>query len=218
MPAHVKPTALLDLESSNPFLSAEEKEIIEAKKKALDEMLDLKGLARYKIEIMLGKGYAPSKPSAGIMSFWESGTKLHGGGDTIMHICPGKERKVSDCEAFISDAGHGYGFLVCGSCGRGWEGEEVYGQVGFRLTAQNWAKAVLKYYMRLDMNADIVVKYHYEDIRNAALLEQERQRGGEVLAGARQRRVPRIYPLKNIIKDTSAGADLEGRFFAFMRA
>jgi hypothetical protein len=72
--------------------------------------------------------------------------------------------------------------------------------------------------MKLEMKADIVVKYHEDDIRNAAMLEQVKSRGGEVLAGARRRRIPRVYPLQNIIKDTSAGADLEKRFYAFMRA
>lgn len=216
--SEIKPTPLLDLEASNPFLSQKERNAIEARKKVMDQMFEQAGLAKYKIEILLGKGYAPSKPSVGIMSFWESGSKFHGGGDTILHMCCGKDKGINDCNAFIPDSGHGYGFLVCSRCHQSWNGEDVIGQLAFRLTAQNWARAVLKYYQKLDMNADIVVKYHPDDIRNAAMAEQLKTQGGEVLAGARSRRVPRVYPLKNIIKDTSAGADLEGRFYAFMRA
>jgi hypothetical protein len=207
-----------DLAPTNPFMSEEEKQALEQKKTALDKLLEDNNLAKYKIEIMFGKGYAPSKPSHGAVSFWESGSKFHGGGDTIMHMCPGKDLKVSNCEGFIPDGSHGYGFLVCPSCHHPWEGEQVSGQILCRLTAQGWAKLVLKYFMRLEMKADIYVKYHPEDIRSAAAIEQSKQHMGEILLGARRSRRPRIYPLKNIIKDTSAGADLEGRFLAFLRA
>ena len=208
----------VDLAPSNPFMTVEEREIVERKKAALDKLLEEKNLAKYKIEILFGKGYSPNKPSHGGMSFWESGSKLHGGGDTIMHLCPGKDLKVNDCEAFIPDASHGYGFLVCPSCHRAWEGEKVGGQILCRLTAQGWSQLVLKYFMKLEMRADIYVKYHPDDIRSAAALEQGSQHMGEVLLGARRSRRPRIYPLKNIIKDTSAGATLEGRILAFLRA
>ena len=207
-----------DLAPSNPFMTVEEKEVLEQKKAALDKLLEEKNLAKYKIEILFGRGYSPNKPSHGGMSFWESGSKLHGGGDTIMHLCPGKDLKVNDCEAFIPDASHGYGFLVCPSCHTAWEGEKVGGQILCRLTAQGWTQVVLKYFMKLEMKADIYVKYHPDDIRSAAALEQGKQHMGELLLGARRSRQPRIYPLKNIIKDMSAGATLEGRILAFLRA
>lgn len=214
---NVKPV-LADLAPSNPFITEEEKETIEQKKRALDKLLEEKDLAKYKIEILFGKGFAPSKPSHGGVSFWESGSKLHGGGDTILHICPGKDLRVNDCDSFIPDASHGYGFLICPKCHRSWEGEQVSGQILARLTAQGWAQLVLKYFLRLEMKADIYVKYHPDDIRSAAAIEQARQHMGDVLMGARRSRRPRIYPLKNIIKDTSAGASFESRFLAFLRA
>lgn len=213
-----RPTPLLELQSSDPFMSEEEREVLRQQKEALDRLLDDSQLAKYKIEILFGKGFAPSKPSAGVVSFWESGSKFHGGGDTIMHICPGKHLGKNNCEAFIGDEHHGYGNLICPECHSVWEGEQVIGQLLFRLTAAGWASVVLRYYMKLKMRADIYVKYHSEDIRNAAAREQAQQRMGEDLQAARRKRYPRIYPLRNIIKDTNAGADLERRFLAFLSA
>jgi len=215
----VKPvSAVENLAPSNPFMTAEERSAFEQKKLALDKLFDDNNIAKYKIEVLFGKGFSTHKPSVGIMSFWESGSKFHGGGDTIMHICPGKELKKNNCEAFIHDSSHGYGFLVCSDCGEAWNGEQVYGQVAFRLTVKDWALVVLKYYRKLGMKADVYVKYHPDDIRSAAAREQASQHMGELLAGARRSRRPRIYPLKNIIKDTSTGSDLLGRLEAFLRA
>jgi len=208
----------MGLAPSNPFMDEEEKEALEKRKAALDKLLEEQNIAKYKIEILFAKGFSPNKPSAGIMSFWESGNKLHGGGDTILHMCPGKDLGKNNCTAFIPDASHGYGFLICPKCHEAWEGTQVSGQIAFRLTAQDWAKVVLKYYQKLEMRADIYMKYHPQDIRTAAAREQASQHMGEVLLGARRSRRPRIYPLANIIKDTSAGADLETRFLAFLRA
>jgi hypothetical protein len=214
----VKATSLLDLQSTNPFLSEEDKAAVEAKKKALDALLETKDLARYKIEILFDRGFSPSKPSAGIVSFWESGSKFHGGGDALMHICPGKKLGVSNCEAFIRDAGHGYGFLVCKACNKVWDGDKVYGQIMARLTYQGWAQLVLKYFMRLEMSADIYVKYHPNDLRLAAMREQTAKYSGDTLDQIRSSRRKRIYTLKSILADTAAGADLEGRFQAFIKA
>lgn len=213
----VKPVAV-DLAPSNPFMTAEEREALEQQKATLDKLLEAKDLAKYKIEVLFGRGFSTRKPSHGGVSFWESGNKLHGGGDTIMHFCPGKELKVNDCDAFIPDASHGYGFLVCPRCGRTWDGEKVGGQILARLQIQDWAKLVVKYFAKLEMRADIYVKYHPDDIRSAAALEQSKQRMGDVLQGARKSRRPRIYPLKNIIKDMNAGASLDDRILAFLRA
>jgi hypothetical protein len=49
-------------------------------------------------------------------------------------------------------------------------------------------------------------------------MEQERQRGGDVLTAMRNKRALHIYPLANIIKDTSAGSDILARFYAFLTA
>lgn len=210
-PAPTKEEMELEIGSSNPFMTEEEKQVLEQKKRALDKLLSDNKLAKYKIELMLGKDWAPSKPSPGILSFWESGKKFHGGGDTIMHICP-------KCESFIPDEGHGYDQLICGQCGSVWKGEEVYGQIAARLDARGWTQAILKYMHRLHWNADIRIKYHPMDIRSAALREQESQRMGEDLERVRSKRAVRIYTLRAMLKDTSAQASLENCILGFVRA
>ena len=87
-----------------------------------------------------------------------------------------------------------------------------------RLTADDWAKVVLKYFKKLDMNADIYVKHPVSSIRVAAEKEQEQQHMGEQVEFVRAKRIMRIYPLKHIIKDVSAGSDLETRFTAFLKS
>jgi hypothetical protein len=90
----------------------------------------------------------------------------------------------------------------------------------YKLPIQKWAEVLLNWYSRLEMNADIYMKYARDDIRAASDKEQEKQLMGEVLGKARsfERRTRYSYPLKNIIKDTAAGADLLGRIRAFLEA
>jgi hypothetical protein len=201
-----------------PVLTPEEEHALKARMATMDKLLSEKGLAKYKLEIQFERKRSVVNPTFGIMSFWESGTKLHGGGDTRIYICPSKDRKMSDCEAFIPDSSAGYGFLVCPKCKHTWQGPDVLGEVGARLTMQNWAVLIHKYFMRLEGNADIYVKYPKHDIRVLAAAEQQKQLNGDELAKLRRDQQRCIYPLKNIITDVSNGADLLSKFYAFLRA
>lgn len=201
-------------------LSPEEQHSLEEKQKAMDALLKEKGIAKYKLEVMFHNARSMKDAFAGAVTFWESGTKLHGGGDAKMYLCPGKERKGNGCTAFIHDASHGLTFLVCSSCGQLWKTEEVFGEVFYRLPIQKWADVLTTWFMKLNMDADIRIKYARDDIRSVAMKEQERDRGGELLGKVRSdaRRSTSVYPLKNIIKDTNAGADLRGRILAYLKA
>lgn len=85
------------------------------------------------------------------------------------------------------------------------------GQVYGRWTTGNLAKKVMKMWDLTGGDADVVMKYHHSDIRYRAM---ERQHGTSV---ARQLRGAVVYPLQNILKDTSAGASLEHRFYVFLQ-
>ena len=198
------------------LLTREKKEDIDATRAAEDERKANVGIAKFKIEVLFNKGFSIIKPSAGIVSFWENANQLHGGGDTIIHFCPGRKLKKNNCNHYIPDPSHGYGFLVCPKCHEVWNGDQVDGQVMGRHTVQNWAELLLQYYRRLDMRCDLVVKYHSGDIRNAAHAKHAQ----DALAKVRseEKRLRRIYTLSAIIKDTSAGADLYKRFLAFLTA
>jgi hypothetical protein len=215
-------TPLTYADVANPLaqgvLSESELAVIEAKKKALDKVFQEAGKAKYKVEVMFSKDFSLQKPSVGAVTFWESGAKLHGGGDAGMHICPGKKLGVSNCEAFITDAGHGLDFLVCPSCHQQWRGDQVYGQVLARLSVGKWADVLLSYFHKLQGDVDLCMKYYPGSLREASGKEQARQRFGEELDTVRNQRQIRVYPMKNIIKDISSGADLRGRILAFLKA
>ena len=198
--------------------SKEEQEAIELKKKALDELLKTRKHAKYKIELFFGKARSMTKPTPGIISFWESGSKLHGGGDAKIYICPGKQLGINECNAIIPEVANVNALHFCSVCRRSWKGKEVIGEIVANLHMKGWAEALLYYYARLDHNADIYLKHAREDIRTVAMIEQAKQKGGEYLNRVRSKRALHIYPLNRIITDTSAGADLLGRFYAFLTA
>ena len=210
VPYEENPTAVARI------LSEEERHDIKSKREAEDIFRAEQGKAKFKIELLFTKDFSIIKPVSGIMSFWESGSQLHGGGDAIIHFCPGKKLGKNNCDHYIPDPNHGYGFLVCQSCGENWKGEQVYGQIVGRHTAQQWAELVCTYYRRLQMNCDVVIKYHKGDIRSAA----RNLRSGESLIDVRspQKRLKRIYTLASLMKDMAAGSTLEQRISAFVRA
>jgi hypothetical protein len=105
---------------------------------------------------------------------------------------------------------------MCRECEMMWDEKKVIGEKLFKLTPKNWAHVILRYYVLLNHRADIYVKYHPTDIRYKTAMEMARDRGGEELLKARGTRGLHIYPLANIIKDVSAGADLYKRFLAFI--
>ena len=176
--------------------------------------------AKYKIEVTFGKDHhVDGTPTYGIINFWEGGSQLGGDGDAIIYICPGKHRKVNECEKPIPDCYNGLGMVVCPACNRLWHAEHLIGEVFYRMPVNKWADAVLYWFVKFDRDADIRVKYNYRDIRAAAAKEQARAMRGDLLRMVRGKgsRVPRLYPLRNILKDVSHGADLHARFLSFLR-
>jgi hypothetical protein len=187
---------------------------------ALEREAAEKHVALYKVEVQFGsKHHVDGQPTYGMLTLWESGTKLHGGGDALLYICPGKEKRVSNCEGVIPDTMLGRAVVVCPHCLTAWPNTQLIGQIYYRLPIQKWAEVVHRWFVRLNMNADIRVKYFYQDIRVASEKEQAKELRGELLESARSQaqRVSRVYPLENIIKDVSAGADMYNRILAFMR-
>lgn len=198
----------------------EEQAAIRDRMRAIDLLTEeaTKGRAKYKIELFFTQARSVQAPTVGILSFWESGARLHGGGDTKLYICPGREKQISQCQAFIPDSGNSSSILFCPACGTSWKGADTVGEHVAKLTMQKWSELLVHYYARLEHNADIYVKHAKEDLRTKAMIEQARQKGGEVLAKVRDKRAIVLYPLANIIKDTAAGASLESRFKALLSA
>lgn len=199
-----------------PELSEEDKYELQKRMEAMDKLLASQKKAKYKIELLFGKARSMNLPIPGAISFWESGTKLHGGGDAKVYFCPGRLLKKNDCQTLIPFAFNAYGHQVCPGCHTTWKDEQVIGEIFGRHTMRGWSELIYQYFTRLEHNCDIYLKHAQTDIRSIAAAEQEKQQHGDMLNKARSKRALHIYRLQNIIKDTSAGADLLNRFYAFL--
>ena len=200
-----------------PEMSEEDRLALAQRMKALDVLLATQKKAKYKIELFFGEARSMYKPIPGCVSFWESGHRLHGGGDVKVYFCPGKLLKKNDCDALIPFEFNQYGHLVCHRCRTVWKGDQVIGEVFGRHTMRQWAELLFKYFHKLDHNCDIYLKHSPADIRSVAKREQEKDKGGELLQKVRTRAL-HVYTLKNIITDTAQGADTLSRFYAFLTA
>lgn len=198
---------------STEDLTEDERKAVGERMQAFDRLIGEQTHARFKIEMQFGKGRSTWKPFPGVISVFISGEKFHGGGDGKVYLCP-----RPDCGAVIYPHERVGGELRCRGCGKMWKQEGVIGELFYFLTPPKWASVVHRMFAKLEHNADLYCKYHPTDIRYQTTMEMARNRGGEEVGKARARRGLHIYPLKNIIKDTSAGAQLYDRFLAFINA
>jgi hypothetical protein len=188
--------------------------------------------AKYKIEVMFSRHRSSLSHIASpvMVLIWESGKKLHGGGDQKMYWCG-----FDNCGRPFSSDNFAYAHVVCPHCKREQfldkatkdkhilyaknEGIDcaslirmpiVVGEKLAKLTPPKLADLLVKTFYSLGGDADIYLKYSPYAIRYDAVHETTADMNR--LDKVRIQRKPLMYPLKNIIKDTSAGADLKKRF------
>ncbi len=182
--------------------------------------------AQYKIEVHFGPKRTTAGPNVCGISFFESGRRLNGDGDEMMYVrkqrdsglalnAPGfKDKKVKrgsgGCGAFIPGSCLRSGIAKCPKCGAIINAEQLTSTLLANLTTDTLSRKLADWFRKLDSNADIYLKFHPTDIRYQAMAE------ADGLDRARSLRGLTIYPLNNIIRDTSAGASLEGRFKALL--
>lgn len=204
-----------DVRDGPVMLSVGEQQAFEKQREDLRKLLDDGEIkAKYKLEVIFSRARSTRAPTPGILSFWDSGTKFHGGGDDKVYLCPGE-----GCQGILRDQYNHKEGVVCPTCGSVWQHQALIGELCFNLPMRKWAEVLHRYYARFDYHCDVYLKYARDDIRQVALAQADRQtwQGSKNLEKARKR-VRSIYPLKNIIKDTSAGADLLSRLYAFLVA
>lgn len=222
VPQHTGALRYDDVRDGPIVLTADQKAEVAKRMEALSKLLDDKRIiAKYKIEVMFGKARrSQGQPTPGMISFWANGTKLHGGGDEKLYLCPGSHLKISNCSAVLLDAYNNGTGVVCPSCGTIWQHEQVIGELLLNLPMRKWADVLYKYFRLFEQHCDIYLKYAPEDIRSRTKEQSERATwdGTKVLARARAKRAKAIYTLHNIIKDVNAGADVLSRFYAFLIA
>lgn len=165
--------------------------------------------AKYKIEVTFSKGRTSLGPNLVGIQIWESGRRLSGGGDDLAFWCRSTETEEGCWGIITSDFIRG-GIALCPTCKKASNADLLTNMKIGRVSTKNLVNDLEKLFRFLDSNADIYLKFHKSDIRYIAM---ERAKGPEV---ARRLKGMHIYPLKNILSDTSHGASLTGRFTAFL--
>jgi hypothetical protein len=185
--------------------------------------------ADYKIQVWFTSDRRQTGPCSYTLSFWESGKRLHGGGDEMMFVCRrhahapkvtpldvvGPQAKVgqSGCGMLIpGDHMLPGNFLVCPHCHTKHRSDQVADSIFYRTDITAASKILAKWWRKLDHNADIYVKYCPTDPRVQLMAQSMGIRKAREMKGLT------IYPLKRIITDTSAGASVESRFRALLTA
>jgi hypothetical protein len=199
------------------------------------QMVEADGVkAGYKLQFNFGPNRSGQKEFNAALTFWASGKFFHGGGDDQLYLCLNRlklqEIKPGDSHKFYLDViqkkieGQGCGQLIpsnnieggvayCANCKRMIVGENIVNIFYFRGMVTELSILAAEIFRRvLDSNADIYCKYDPSDIR---YITMQRDKGSEE---AHRLRGMLIYPLGRIIKDTSSGATLEGRFRALFTA
>ncbi len=178
--------------------------------------------AAYKLELVVGsEGRSKQKAFPGMLMAWTNEGFAHGGGDEVVYFCPQKIEEGEHertCGNPLDLKWVGKEAAVCPKCKRATDPKKLTGQIFARLPMQHWATLVLKCFEALGMDADLRMKTIKKDLRVAAELEQAKYQGGDHLRAVRDSQEWVIYPLKNIIKDTAAGADLYTRIRSFLEA
>jgi len=203
-----------------------ERKVAEENKKSATEM-SKKG--RYKIQLWFRSTRSMLKPVEFTLSAWESGKRMHGGGDEMMFVCKrhvdapkvapfevamAHRASASDrgCGNFIPGGLTSQGRVVCPHCMVAHRTDQIGDSVYYSSTLDQAADVLADWWRRLDGDADVYLKYHPEDPRVKMMAK------GFSARKARMKKGLTIYPLANIIKDTSAGSSVRNRFLALLKA
>lgn len=168
--------------------------------------------AKYKIEVFFGPDRTLRGPNLTQVQFFESGNKMHGGGDQLMWLCKNPEDERLGCGAFIPGDAIRDGIAMCPGCRQMVKASALTERLIARPTTRTLAKSLAIWFRKLGSNADIYCKYDQEDIRYISMVKRLGAKRAHKLRGLH------LYPLRNILRDTSNGATVEDRIFAFLTA
>jgi hypothetical protein len=162
------------------------------------------------------------------LSFWESGKRMHGGGDEMMFVCrrhvqapkvqpfevvsPKTKAGPRGCDGLIPGGLVQAGRVICPHCQTHHHTEQIGDSIFYRTTMSKAADILAYWWRKLNCDADIYVKYTPADPR---VILMGRAVG---LEKARRLKGLTVYPLERIIKDTAAGSTVESRFKALLTA
>lgn len=101
---------------------------------------------------------------------------------------------------------------ICPHCSTRHKAEHLGDVVFYATSARKCATVLAHWWTKFKGNADLYAKYSSTDIRYQTAL------GTQGILAARASKGAVIYPLKNIMKDTSAGKDIVQAFEDFILA
>lgn len=183
--------------------------------------------AKYKIQVWFKSDRHLYGLVVYTLSFWESGKRLHGGGDEMMFICqrhasaaavsPFDVARPSDkvtnrgCGLLIpGELVQSNGLVICPHCQTRHLSTQIGDSVLYKTTMTRASEILATWWRKLESNADVYVKYSPTDPRTALMSRSYSPRKARELKGLT------IYPLERIIKDTLGGATVESRFRALI--
>lgn len=205
-------------EVSEETRAAHEAAMVRAEKAGLDretEAVLINGelRAKWKIEVTFLRNRTPRGLNAYGVRVWESGRALNGEGDVLAFWCLNADPDSNDgCRSIISSDFIKAGVAFCPYCKRTIRADMLTDMVGGNVYVDALARYIASLFRKLNSSADIYLKFHKEDPRYLAMAQAKGVKKASDLKGLH------IYPLKNIIKDTSAGADIVRRIQAFLSA
>ena len=187
--------------------------------------------AKWKIQVWIKSERSITKPLSFTLTLWESGKRLHGGGDETAFICRRKPRAPRPKMPFVAarhtfrnemtndgcgevipgDQAH-HGRIVCPGCGLAWDTEHISDAILYNVPVERAADIIADWYRKLGHDADLYVKYRDQDVRVKMMAQAYGIKRARELKGLT------IYPQDSIIRDTSSGATLESRFKALLLA
>jgi hypothetical protein len=166
--------------------------------------------AKFKIELNFGANRTVKGPNTFTLQVWESGKRIHGGGDDLMFFCLNVNNPKEGCQNFISSDYLKGGIAYCPNCKMIVNAELLARRFVEKWDTKQIAEMCADIFRKLNSDADIYVKYHKMDPRYLAM---ERAKGPDV---ARRLKGMHIYLRRNIVNDTSVGADLGKKIFGFL--
>ncbi len=168
-------------------------------------------IAKYKIEILFGPKRTMTGPNVVRIGLWESGTKLHGGGDASLFFCKdGTVDHGAGCWAPILPRNVRGAVAYCNACNGAINSSKLTVHKEGYIKTKTLAAEVARLFRTLDNSADLYCKFNRDDIHYISMLRQHGKAKAEKLLGLH------IYPLKNMLKDIAAGATVESRVYAFI--
>lgn len=176
--------------------------------------------AEYKLEVVF-VGRKTNEAFPGMITAWKNMGQITGGGDAVVYFCPNlidKNGETKTCSGPLDLRWVQKEASLCPRCRRTANPKDLAGQVGAHHTLQGWSNLITRMWLNLDGNCDLRLGLFETNIhsRTDDILKARGLQAADRLDQARVDRKWSIYPLKNILKDTGAGADLQGRFRSFI--